>query len=131
MPMYLYRRGNGNEGDYPRFVVELQPRDDAFAALRALVASDFIARHRARRHITQCIEVDGDPEHGVSAVVFDHPDIVCDIRDYAWLTAQLEPLRDGDVQYYRDNGTSIYRLREVLDGPALRQYRAEVRPRLP
>lgn len=122
---YLYRRGNGNEGDYPRFIVVLNDDDCPYAALAALVENDYIVRHKARRHVQTCIATDGDPEHGISAVVYDPPE--GGAYDHAWLTAQLEPLRDGDLQHYRDQGMSEYRLREILDGVALRRFRRDAK----
>lgn len=50
MTLYLYRRGNGNEGNFARLVVEITDNENPYSALKALVANDYIAGTRTRRH---------------------------------------------------------------------------------
>ena len=107
--LYLYRRGNGNEGNYPRFIVKLGEKDDPYAALAALVVNDYIARGRVRKHIAENIEIDGEPEHGLLATVLAGPDAEMEF-EHAWLTAELEP-----VTGEQENALSSYPLRALLE----------------
>jgi hypothetical protein len=123
---YLYRRGDGNEGNFPRFLVTLGEGDNPFAAMAALVANDYIAGKRVRRHIIRTLEVDGEADYGIHALCYDGPDGERAF-DAAWLTAELQPLSDKDLEYYRDTTMPEYTLRQVLDRPAMRQYRAKAK----
>lgn len=133
MSIFLYRRGNGNEGNFPRLLVELKPTDSPWAAMRALVLNDYIAGKRVRRHIARAIEVDGEPEFGMHATVYDGPDGETEFGA-AYLTAELEPVRPDDMEYMierygrGDNpgyGPNVraWRLRELLDRGALADFR--------
>ena len=70
---YLYRRGDGNEGNFPRSIVDLDDNESPYAALRALVVNDYIAGKRVRRHIIRTIEIDGEADYGVLATVYEGP----------------------------------------------------------
>lgn len=121
MTTYLYRRGNGNDGNFPRYIVELSNADCPYAFLSAAVANDYIAGKRVRRHIVRNIVVDGEPEFGLNAVVYEGPEGETDFGA-AWLTAALEPLTEADRDFYTDRATSLYTPRQVLDRAAWRQY---------
>lgn len=121
MSKWLFRSGDGNEGNFPRYIVELGAKDCPYAALRVLVANMYIAGRAARRHIIATVEVDGEAEYGIHATVSEGP------RGQhafgaAWLTAELQPVEDDE-----DAGLLCYELRKLLDGAALRQYRAELK----
>lgn len=99
--LYLYRRGNGNEGNYARAVVELTADQSPYAALRAFVVNDYIPGRRVRRHIVRTIEVDGDVDFGLHAAVYEGPDGETDFGA-AYLTAEFQPISadDADAIYY-------------------------------
>lgn len=126
--VYLYRRGDGNEGDFPRFMVRLNDSDNPYSALRALVANDYIAGKRVRRFIVANCEIDGEMEYGVRATVYEGPNGEQAFGS-AWLTAQLEPLTPEDVARYEcdrrycDSTGKPFELRRVLDSGALKLYR--------
>lgn len=121
---FLYRRGDGNEGNFPRYMLAIDcDQESAYDALRAMVANDYIAGKRVRRHIMANIEVDGDTECGLSAMVYEGPEGE-QAFGAAWLTAALEPLSAEDVAFYADRATPAYTLKQVLDGAAWRYYRA-------
>lgn len=122
MTFYLYRRGNGNDGNFARLVVVLKSTDSPFAALRALVANDYIPGKKVRRHIIKTIEVDGEAEHGVIATVYEGPDDETEFGA-AYITAELEPLDDKGREHYRDQCLFSYPIREVLDRGALTLFR--------
>ena len=120
--IWTYKRGDGNEGNFFRANVELTAADCPYAALRALVPNDYIAGRRMRRHIIRTIEIDGEPEFGVLAMVYDGPDGEM-AYDAAFITAELAP--DGGYD------GPAYPLRELLDPAAWRQYRAELKAARP
>lgn len=112
---YLYRRGNGNEGNYSRALVTLAADECPFSALRALVANDYIPGRRVRLHIMRSIVVDGDAEHGISAAVYEGPKGETEFGD-AWITAELEPCTSQDVRFYEGQCLRHYKtLRAALD----------------
>lgn len=124
---YLYRRGDGNEGNYPRYLITLADSDNAYAALPALLANDYIAGKRVRRHIIANTEIDGEPEFGLSATVYEGPEGE-QAFGAAWLTAELQPLSSDDEAYYRDSSMHAWdSLKAVLDSAAWRQYRAALK----
>jgi hypothetical protein len=121
---FLFRKGDGNEGNFPRFIVSLTPDQSPFHALAALLANEYIARTKTRRHILSRVETDGDAEYGVNAVVYEGPKGERAF-DAAWLTASLEPLDESDLVFYKDRATSEYTLRQVLDNAAYRQFKKD------
>lgn len=127
MGVFLYSRGNGNEGDFPRALVELKDDDSQFAALRALVMNDFQQKSRNRRHLMKHMDVDGEGgEFGVYATCHEGPDGEKDM-DAAWLTAELKPLTPERVEYWRSRDSVKYHphpIRSVLDEAALRSFRS-------
>ena len=114
MPTYLYRRGDGNDGNHARMVDDLGKDDCPFAALRALVLNDYISGRYHRRFIARNLEIDGESEN-VLGIVYSGPrgDTA---YGAAWLTASLDLLDADDAEYYRDD-TGLYRgdIRSVLD----------------
>lgn len=120
---YLYRSGDGNEGNYPRHLVTLAPNECPYAALRALVVNRYIPGRRVRLHIMRCISVDGEPEHGLSACVHEGPNEETAFGA-AWLTAELEPLSAAELAHYQGQGMTHYeRLRDALDRAAWAYFR--------
>ena len=122
MRYYLFRRGDGNDGNFPRFIVRLSDDQSAYAALPALLANEYIPRGRVRRHIIGNTVIDGEPDYGLHAMVFEGPDGE-EAFGAAWLTAALEPLTQEDCAFWQDRATSLYDLRQVLDPAAYRLYR--------
>jgi hypothetical protein len=120
MSKFLFRKGDGNEGNFPRFVVELGERDCPYSALKALVANEYIAGRSVRRHIVANIEVDGEAEYRIHATVYEGPRGET-VFGAAWLTAELEPADDDADDY------ECYPIRKLLDPSALRLYRAEMK----
>ena len=120
---YLYREGDGNEGNYPRFIITLAETDDPFAALAALVENRYIVDTRTRRHVRANVQTEGEPEYGIAATVHEGP-WGEQAFGAAWITAELEPLEPADIDYYRDQGmTSHACLREAIDLAAFHHYR--------
>ena len=92
--LYLYRVGNGNDGNYPVGYVDLQPNQCPFAALRAMV----LDRYRygsVRRFVARNLQVDGEAEYGVNATVYEGPRGETHFGA-AWITAELEPAESDD-----------------------------------
>lgn len=120
---YLYRTGDGNEGNYPRAIVTLAPNESPYAALRALVVNRYIPGRRVRLHIMRNISVDGEPAHGLSACVHEGPNNETAFGA-AWLTAELEPLSPEDLAHYQGQGLTHHeKLRDALDRAAWAYFR--------
>lgn len=126
MKTYLYRRGNGNEGNFIRALVMLKPTDCPYTALRALVVNDYIPGSATRRHIIRNIQIDGEAEYGIAATVHEAKN-GSDEFGAAWLTAELEPLSDSDVAHYEGQRMKAESLRDLLDRSALRLYRTHAK----
>jgi hypothetical protein len=122
MSIYLYRRGDGNEGNYPRGMIELKPGECPFAALRALVVNDYIPGRRVRLYIMRNIETDGEPEYGILATVYEGPEGE-QAFGAAWLTAELEPLAPEDVLHYEGQRFTVRSLRDSVDRAAWSWFR--------
>lgn len=121
MTSYLYSRGNGNDGDYPRMIVDIDDTQNPYAALRALLANDYIAGRRVRRHIVARTMIDGEPEYTLYATVFEGPDGEQDMGA-AWLTAEMSPVSEDAIAscYY---SKPRMKLRDALDSGAWKLYR--------
>jgi len=117
--IWLYRLGDGNEGNYPRFNVILEHGQSPHAAIAALVANRYIAGSRTRRYIVKNTDVDGEAEYGILATVYEGPKGE-QAFGAAWITAELCPES-------RDN-LREYRLADMLDRSALRQFNRLNRP---
>ena len=117
--VWLYRLGDGNEGNYPRFNVILEHGQSPYAAIAALVANRYIAGSRTRRYIVKNTDVDGEAEYGILATVYEGPKGE-QAFGAAWITAELCPES-------RDN-LREYRLADMLDRSAMRQFNRLNRP---
>jgi hypothetical protein len=124
MAYFLYRRGNGDDGNYSRFCVDISKSECPFSALKALVVSDYIAGSATRRHIIRCISVDGEREFGIQAEVYADRDGGTEFGA-SWLTAELKPLTVEDAAYYAGFLSPIRPLRQCLDIAAWRYYREQ------
>ncbi|MGZ5552588.1 MAG: hypothetical protein ACXWHF_03005 [Chthoniobacterales bacterium] len=121
--LYMFRRGDGNEGNFPRFIVELRDSDCAYSAALALLANEYIARSKTRRFIIRNAEIDGESDYGINATVYEGPQGETAFGA-AWLTAELQPIDDETAEYERNNwARSQFPLRKALDSAALRLYR--------
>jgi hypothetical protein len=89
---YIYRRGDGNEGNFKRCIVRLTEADRPHAALRALVLNEFNLGP-TRTHIAAQIQTDGEAAYGVHAWVHEGPEGE-QAFGAAWLTAELKPVDD-------------------------------------
>jgi hypothetical protein len=107
MAFYLYRKGNGNDGAFPRAVYEIPDNLSLGAVLRALVVNDYIPGRSRRRWIARNLEIDSDESHA-AAVIYSGPRGETEFGA-AWLVASLERLDDDDANYYRDHGPSMDR----------------------
>lgn len=121
--LYLYRRGNGNQGNFPRAVVKLDATDNAYAALFALVVNDYISGKRVRRHISVNIVIDGERNHPYATV---HLGPRGETAGEAWLTAELEPVsvETAETNYYTMPPRPLV---ELLDRGARQHYRNRCR----
>ncbi len=138
--VFLYRRGNGNEGNFPRAVMKLREEDNPFEALAALVENDFITGRKTRFYVRNNVEIDGEAEFGIQATVYEGPEGETEFGA-AWITAELQPLDEDDSAHWCDeHGLGYrkdyyafntprrpYRLTEYLDASALRHYRAALK----
>ena len=124
MTLFLYRRGDGNDGNFPRLLVDIAERDSIYAALPALVANDYIAGSLTRRHIIRNFELEhcGDREFGLQGCVLDGPNGET-AYGAAWLTAELQPVSAEDADHMTERHGTPYALRDVLDNAALRLFR--------
>jgi hypothetical protein len=123
MTTFLYRRGNGNGGNYIRAMVTLTDSECPYAALAALVANDYIPGKRVRSHIMRTIETDGEAEYGIHATVYEGPDSETEF-DAAYITAELQPLDDRDLAHYKAQSLTEYdTLRGALDRGAWAWFR--------
>lgn len=114
MTTYLYRRGDGNDGNFPRHTVRLTESDCPFAVLRALVLNEFNLGP-TRDHIASALCVEGEAGFGLQAWVHEGPEGE-QAFGAAWLTAELEPVDDDpDAEFLAD----------VLDAEAVADYTAQ------
>lgn len=118
--LYCYRLGDGNEGNYPRFLVDIPDGIDPYAALCALVVDRYIARSSTRRHIMREIQTDGEPEYGIDATVYEGPKGE-QAFGAAWITAAFEPYSEEDAA--RTNMQRIVFGPGRVDAAAWRYYR--------
>lgn len=117
MKTYLYREGDGNEGNYPRFYVTLAESDNPWSAIRAIMANRYTPNTKTRSHVMRESQSDGEPEYGILGTVYEGPKGETAF-DAAWLTAELvpeEPNRSGLPAY--DS------LADAIDVYAMRFYR--------
>ena len=91
----LFRLGDGNEGNFPRFTLTT---DHPFEALEALVLDDFCPSHL--EWAQESLDVDGEPEYGVYATIYEGPDGE-QAFGAAWLTAELQPMTETDMEHSR------------------------------
>jgi hypothetical protein len=116
--VFLYRRGDGNDGNFPRSVVELSEGDSSFAALQALVVNDYVSGGSRRRWIAANLEIDGEPDNPQACISYG-PRGACAINEGAWLTAELQQLESQDYESPRQVVSGIYveiiPIREALD----------------
>lgn len=120
--IYLYRRGNGNDGNFARHFVDLTDHD-VHEALKALVVNDYIGGSKTRKHITANIAVDGEAEYGLSAYVSEGPKGETEFGA-AWITAELQVVT---ADYIANSRLLTYSLRDMLDLAAWRYYLKESR----
>ena len=121
--IYLYRKGDGNEGNYPRGFIRLSDNECPYAALAALVANDYRVGHYVRRFIIKHIETDGEPDYGIRATVYEGPEGE-QAFGAAWITAELEPYTPEE--FARSPGLFAQSLRDSLDRAAWRFYRKQI-----
>jgi hypothetical protein len=111
MKTYLFRVGDGNEGNFPRHTVNLTSTDCPFAALRALVLNMY-QECSFRQYVADTITTDGEPEFGVLATVYEGPNGEQSFGA-AWITAELEPV---------DEDPDANTLTDLLDSAAMADY---------
>lgn len=117
MKVYLYRSGNGNDGNYPKLLVEIEGREGA--ALSALLANEY-RPGPVRDWIVSNVIVDGCDQD--SAVVFEGPNGETDMGA-AWKTAELQEVTTEDREYYEnERSMGVMLLRDILDPQAWEQY---------
>ena len=122
MKTFLLRIGDGNEGNFPVGLIDLDDTQDAYAALAACVANRWMPGARNRRHAIKHIEIDGEEEFGIDVAVNEGPDGE-QAFGAAWLTAQFEPVPLIEDAYYKRY--SRYTLKAYLDSAAWRYYLKE------
>lgn len=127
MTTYLYRRGDGNEGNFPRAIIDVAETENPYAAIRALLANDYISGRKVRRHIIARTEIDGEADHALYATVHEGPNGES-AYGAAWITADMSPVTEDDAAecYYT---LPRMTLRDALDTGARRLYRKHAAPR--
>lgn len=120
MRTYLYRQGDGNEGNYARFYVTLADNDSPWAAIRALMVNHYIPNTKTRSHVMRASIADGEEDYGILGTVCEGPKGE-QAFGAAWLTAELEPAADADVA--RSPRQHYATLRDAIDAHAFRFYR--------
>jgi hypothetical protein len=118
--VYLFRQGDGNEGNYPSGFVRLTDTDSPYAALHALVANMYKPGCYIRRFVMRETQIDGEAEFEVLATVYEGPEGE-QAFGAAWLTAELEPYTAEEYESSRYGKAQS--LRETLDPAAYRFYR--------
>lgn len=120
--VYLVRIGDGNEGNFPCYLVTLKDDESPYAALHALLASRYIPGTGTRRHIMKHADIDGEAEYGIHATIYEGPKGE-QAFESAWLTAELEPQEDAGEHYLDKGMQHCENLRDALDSAAWRFYR--------
>ena len=92
---FCYRQGDGNEGNYPQYMVRVSANVNAWRYLAACVANRYISGSRTRAHIVREIQTDGEFEYGIIAWVYEGPKGETAF-DAAWITAEFEPASPAD-----------------------------------
>ena len=93
---FLYRLGDGNEGNYPRFYVRVLNDQNPFNYLAACIANRYIVGSATRRYIVKNLQIDGEPEYGLNAWVHEGPKGE-QAFGAAWITAEFERASVADV----------------------------------
>lgn len=112
MKTYMYRSGDGNDGNFKRHLVNLLDNDCALAAVKALLVNEYKTGAPARAHIQAEVQSEGEDEYGTSAWVHEGPEGECAFGA-AWRTAELEPA---------DLDESAGTLADMLDAEAMAYY---------
>lgn len=123
---YLFRIGNGNDGNFPRVLVNIASDEDAYTAIKALVANEYIIGSKTRKHILDNIEVHGDDDFTIYADVLEGPNGETHFGN-AWLTASLERIENQeDIDFYINRGYGTKdaptELRDYIDHEALKMF---------
>lgn len=115
---FLYRQGDGNEGNFPRYYVRVTADVCPYRYLAACVANRYIAGSKTRRYIVKNTETDGESEYGILATVYEGPEGE-QAFGAAWITAEFEPAEFHDIG--RSVNMPVFeRPRDHLDRAALR-----------
>lgn len=101
MTMYSFRVGDGNEGNFREAIISLNENQSPYAALKALMVNRYIVGTRHRKHVAANIDVDGDKEYGIHAIVHEGPKKET-AYGAAWLTGQFDKINKDDEEYYPD-----------------------------
>jgi hypothetical protein len=116
---FLYRLGDGNEGNFPRFYVRVQNDVCPYRYLSACVANRYIPGSATRRYIVRELHTDGEPDYGINAWVNEGPKGEQPFGA-AWITAEFEPT-DAASMFHDASGRSVFNNpRDHLDRSALR-----------
>ena len=107
MKNYLYRHGDGNEGNFPRYVVTLADNECPYRALESLVLNMYHPGP-VRDYIKANLQTEGEADYGVSTAVYEGPEGEMAF-DAAWMTAELEPADDSDMKRF-----DVWTLAEAL-----------------
>ncbi len=113
--IYVFRRGDGFEGNFGTLLIRLEDKDEPSAALCALIANGFPENGYVRRYVTKNTSVSGNREQGFHAVVSAGPDGEKATGDAAWLTAEMLPVENKEGKY-------VFDLENVFDASASKQY---------
>lgn len=123
MEYYEYRIGNGNDGCYPKSIIELEDGEDPYAAIKAFVINRYIVGSRTRKYISKNIEIDGD-DLTIYATVYKGPKGETEFGA-AWLCAEMRHIPEDELKGY--TGYERWTLPESLDRGAMMIYKREVK----
>lgn len=117
---YLYRRGDGNEGNFPRAIIEIPDGIDPFAALHAAVVTEYIPGKSVRRCLMREGQTDGEAAHGIYFTLYEGPRGERAF-DAAYITAEFQPITDAEIARCRN--LTEYTIKQWCDRAAWRFYR--------
>ena len=124
MRYYEYRLGNGNDGCYPRAIIELEDNENPYAAIKAFVVNRYIVGSKTRKYISKNIEIDGEKEYTIYATVYEGPKGETEIGA-AWLCAEMRHIPEDDMDDYAEY--ERWTLSETLDRGAMMIYKREAK----
>ena len=116
MKRFLLKTGNGNDGCFPRCIIEFEEGESPFAFMDVVIANMFIPGHRARSHAYKNTMVDGELDYTIYATMHEN------FRGESNMGAAHTCVElHSDTEGYED--FFIYKVKEYLDHGAMMMFR--------